>query len=408
MDLHIRNLMKKKVSMGAYELKVSDLLLLSVLTLLAVSVRIMMRTFVAQDWTDYWEIWFTELRTGGFKALATDFYDYAPPIVYLLYLFTLLPINAMTAYKGFCCVLDFFGAAVIAMMVWECTRSRTKAYLSYGMFLFLPTVILDAAVWCQCDMIYTLPVLCSVYFLLKDKKWTAMWFYGAAFAIKLQTLFIFPFLVILWVKKKLDLKHFITLPVMYLIGIFPAWLAGRPFKDLLLIYVLQGGQDRWSLSMKFPNIYQIIGDNFFLDEYVGAGMYLILGILMIVMFYMAYQNVPVTKKYVLLLIVFYGTLATYFLPHMHERYLYLTDAFLLVYVMVHTKRFPLFIATSFLTVVGYAHYLTKNDPHVAYGVLSFIQLLVIIQIGLDLYHYPNDPEHVFLTALKKKGDLCDG
>ena len=104
--------------------------------------------------------------------------------------------------------------------------------------------------------------------------------------------------------------------------------------ELLGIYAFQGGKDRWSLSIKFPNIYQIIGNNFFLDEYVKAGMLLILGILMLVMCYMAYQKIRITKEFVILLVVFFGMLTTYFIPHMHERYLYLTDAFLLIYTLI--------------------------------------------------------------------------
>lgn len=379
--------MKKKVS-------ASELLFPAVLTLLAVGVRIFVRSFVAEDWSVYWSHWLSELEAGGFRALADDFYDYAPPVMYILYLITLLPINAMTAFKGLCCLLEFAGAAVIAGMVKECTGSRKKAQLAYGIFLFLPTVILNASVWSQCDIIYTLLILCSVYFLMKDKTWTGMWFYSAAFAVKLQTLFIFPFLVILWVRKRVDLKHFITIPVMYLLGILPAWLAGRPFGELIGIYAFQGSKDRWSLSIKFPNIYQIIGNNYFLDEYVGAGMYLILGILMLVLFYMAYRRVRVTKEYVVLMVLFFGMLTTYFIPHMHERYLYLTDAFLIVYVMIRMKRFPLLIGASFVTVVGYAQYLTKNEPNVSYGVLAFLQLGILIQIGLDLYHYLYAPENV--------------
>ena len=221
-----------------------------------------------------------------------------------------------------------------------------------------------------------------------------MWFYGAAFAFKLQTLFIFPFLVILWVRKRVDLKHFITIPVMYFAGILPAWIAGRPFMELLGIYAFQGGKDRWSLSIKFPNIYQIIGNNYFLDEYVGAGMYLILGILMMVLFYMAYQKVRVTKSFVILMVIFFGMLTTYFLPHMHERYLYLTDAFLLVYAFMNTRRFHVFIAAAFVTVAGYGEYLTKNPTPVAYGVFAFIQLLILVQMGLDVYHYLHDPANL--------------
>lgn len=394
MDRCVRNLLNRKISIGKYEIAASEALFLAALTLLAAAVRVAVRSFIAEDWSVYWSAWLSELETKGFRALAGDFYDYAPPTMYILYLVTLLPVNSMTAFKGLCCLLDFAGAVVTGGIVKECTGSAGKARLAYGIFLFLPTVILNASVWSQCDIIYTLLILCSVYFLLKNRTWTGMWFYGAAFAFKLQTLFIFPFLVILWVRRRVDLKHFITIPVMYLAGILPAWLAGRPFSELLGIYAFQGGKDRWSLSIKFPNIYQIIGNNYFLDEYVGAGMYLILGILMMVMFYIAYRKVRVTKETVILLILFFGLLTTYFIPHMHERYLYVTDAFLLVYGLMRVKRFPWFLASAFLGVVGYAEYLSKNSALVSYGVLAWIQLALLVVIGLDLYRHLHDPEQM--------------
>ena len=254
MDAYIRKLLKKEQS---------EFWLVVVLTLLAIAVRVLVRSFVAEDWSVYWSNWLLQFQEGGFRALKDDFYDYAPPVMYLLYLITRLPLNPMTAFKGICCLLEILGAFVIAKIVLLCTKSQKKAVFSYGIFLFWPTVILNAAVWSQCDIIYTLLILCSVYFLLKDKTWTGMWFYGAAFAVKLQTLFIFPFLVILWVHRKIKIKHFVTIPVMYLLGILPAWIAGRPFLELLGIYAFQGGKDRWSLSIKFPNIYQIIGNNYF-------------------------------------------------------------------------------------------------------------------------------------------------
>ena len=394
MDRYMRNLLGRKISFGKQEARASEWLFLAALTVLAVALRISVRSFVADDWSTYWSAWLAELETNGFKALAGNFYDYAPPVMYILYLITLLPINAMTAFKGLCCLLELIGAAVIAGIVKECTGSKKKAHLSYGIFLFLPTVILNASVWSQCDIIYTLLILCSAYFLLKNRTWTGMWFYGAAFAVKLQTLFIFPLLVILWVRKRLGLKHFITIPVMYLLGILPAWIAGRPFMELIGIYAFQGSKDRWSLSIKFPNIYQIIGNNYFLDEYVGAGMYLILGILMMVMFYMAYRKVRVTKEMVILMVVFFFFFSTYFIPHMHERYLYVTDAFLLIYVLIRVKRFPWFVASAFIGVMGYAEYLSKNPPAISYGVLAWAQLALLVRIGLDLYRYLHNPEYV--------------
>ena len=156
MDQYVRGLLDRKVSFGKHEAKVSEWLFLAALTALAAALRISVRSFIADDWSTYWSAWLAELETDGFKALAGNFYDYAPPVMYILYLITLLPINAMTAFKGLCCLLELAGAAVIAGIVKECTGSAQKARLSYGIFLFLPTVILNASVWSQCDIIYTL------------------------------------------------------------------------------------------------------------------------------------------------------------------------------------------------------------------------------------------------------------
>ena len=180
MDRYMRNLLGRKISFGKHEARASEWLFLAALTVLAVALRISVRSFVADDWSTYWSAWLAELETNGFKALAGNFYDYAPPVMYILYLITLLPINAMTAFKGLCCLLELIGAAVIAGIVKECTGSKKKAHLSYGIFLFLPTVILNASVWSQCDIIYTLLILCSAYFLLKNRTWTLSKIIGEA------------------------------------------------------------------------------------------------------------------------------------------------------------------------------------------------------------------------------------
>ena len=135
-------------------------------------------------------------------------------------------------------------------------------------------------------------------------------------------------------------------------------------------------------------------------------MYLILGILMMVMFYMAYRKVRVTKEMVILMVVFFGILTTYFIPHMHERYLYVTDAFLLIYVLIRVKRFPWFVASAFIGVMGYAEYLSKNPPAISYGVLAWAQLALLVRIGLDLYHYLHNPEYVLpADAEEERGIL---
>jgi len=42
-------------------------------------------------------------------------------------------------------------------------------YLSFGILLLIPTVILNGSVWGQCDIIYTAFVIASIYYILREK-----------------------------------------------------------------------------------------------------------------------------------------------------------------------------------------------------------------------------------------------
>ena len=94
MDRYVRNLLSRKISFGKQETRVSEWLFLAALTMLAVALRISVRSFVADDWSVYWSAWLAELEADGFKAVAGNFYDYAPPVMYILYLITRIVLSA--------------------------------------------------------------------------------------------------------------------------------------------------------------------------------------------------------------------------------------------------------------------------------------------------------------------------
>lgn len=393
-----------------YQLDFTDVGFIALLTILGMAIRLQLRTVTTVDWTMYWDPWLTILKEQGFGALATDFYDYAPPFVYILWLISILPINSMTAYKGICIVVDFLAAIVMGKIVWEGTGSRVKSIAAYGLFLIVPTIWANSALWAQCDIIFMTFVMLCIYELFRDKPGRAMFFYGIAFAFKLQSLFIFPFLVILWVNKKVKLQHFLWIPVMYFLGILPAWIAGRPLSELIAIYAAQGAQDVWSLSIKWPNIYQIIGNQFFLLEYAEAGMWLILGILMCVMFWMAQKRYRITKEFIVQLALFFAILCPYVLPHMHERYGCLADILAIIYALMNRKRFfvPIVqIAMSFNSYMAYLSHLGADEPPMYYGVWALIGLGLLVIVGLDLYRYFADPKNQTGESCHSKAVLME-
>ena len=373
-----------------------DLCYLAALTLIGLGIRVILRVVITDDWLMYWDPWISDLKEMGFSYLATDRYDYTPTFVYILWAISRLPINPMTAYKGLHCVVDFVAAGILGKMIWKVTGSKRKGILSYGLFLIVPTIWANSALWAQCDIIFMTFLLLCFYYLFEDRPCKAMFFYGMAFVFKLQSLFIFPFLVILWVNKKVDLKHFLWIPALYFLSIVPAWIAGRPLMDLINIYMAQGAQDVWSLSIKWPNIYQIIGNQFFLLEYASAGTWLILGILMVILYAMAQKRYRITNEFIVQMALFFAILTPWFLPHMHERYGCVADILAIIYAMMNTKKFyfPLVqILVSFNSYMAYLSHLGSDEPTIYYGVWAIAELGLLVLVGLDIWHYMRNPEN---------------
>lgn len=372
--------------------ELSDILLIVGVTILSVLIRISVKHVVTGDWTAWWDLWFAELYKGGFRAIAGDWYDYAPPFVYLLWMITLLPVNCMTGFKVMMSGFDFMAAIVGALIIYEITKSKTKSLITYAVFMLSPVFIVNSTLWAQCDMLPMFWVMLCVYFIMKDKPSLGMFFFGVAFAFKLQPLWLAPMLIILWLNKKVKIQHFLWLPVNYFIGIIPAWIAGKPLWECLNVYLSQTTEEMWALVLKYCNIYYWIGTDKFIHEYHSAGIWLTLGVFMIVLYYMGRKKLKITKEFVLLLGGFFGLLAPFFLPHMHERYSFFAEVFLLLYTIVKPGKFYLFVLQSLVAFMGYSVFLVK-DWTLPLDYMPFITLAVLVGTGYEVFKYMNDPKY---------------
>ena len=372
--------------------EISDILLVLGVTILSVLIRLEVRHVVSGDWTTWWELWFAELYQGGFKALGGDWYDYAPPFVYLLWIISVLPINSMTGFKLMMSCFDFAAAIVAALIIYEVTKNRTKSLITYAIFFLSPVFIVNSTLWAQCDMLVMFWVLLCTYFFVKNRPSLAMFFFGVAFAFKLQPLWLAPMLVILWVNKKVDLKHFLWLPVCYFIGIIPAWIVGRPLGELLTIYISQTEAESWSLALKYSNLYYLIGETSFIEEYHSAGVWLSFAVFMIVLYYIGRKQLKINAEFILLLGGFVGLLAPFFLPQMHERYSFFAEAFLILYVILKPKKFYLPVFQSLTSFMGYSIFIAQ-DWTLPIQYMPFITLTVLFLTGYEVYKYINHPEN---------------
>ncbi|MBA4686686.1 MAG: hypothetical protein H2184_05985 [Candidatus Galacturonibacter soehngenii] len=386
MDNYLINLLHKEYKIGKMKLTFLHILFVIGITFTTLMMRYCLRDNETWDYFASWKPWVEKMREmGGFKGLSGDFYDYTPPYIALILLLSYLPMNLLYSIKMVSVIFDIIMSVISGIIIYDITKNRTKAIGIYSIMMLLPTVANNSALWAQCDVIYTTAILCAIYNLMNDKPAKGMFFYGIAFALKLQSLFVFPALIILWALKKIDLKHFLFMPLMYFIGILPAWFAGRPLKDLLLIYARQAAESP-QLSLGYPNIYQIIGTTDFINVYPTTAIWLTLGFMMVCMYYIARTKVEVSKVFVIKIFMLFGLISMCFLPFMHERYAYVIDILTVIFGFIYIKKFYIPLLQILISFSAYSIILSAyvNVPVIIY---SFASLFLIYDIGMQIYRY---------------------
>lgn len=381
----------KEFQIKKIRIRILDVLLFLLFTVGAVWMRYALRNVVAGDYKMFFEPWVATLREagGGIRGLAAEFeyVDYTTPYLFILSCISICPfLNTLLLMKMVSVFFDFVAAFAVMAIIYDRKKSLTYGIIGYGIFLMAPTILTNGAMWAQCDIIFTSFILWSVYFLLKDKPVPAMAFYGIAFAFKLQTLFLAPLYVILWMKGKVKLKHFLFLPLMYFIGIIPSLIAGKSLWELISVYFFQanGAMDIYALSHKFPNIYQLIGTDTFLFEYADAGIWLTLGALMLFLYTFARLEYEWDPVLMLRMGMFLTMTVVFFLPHMHERYAILVDVLAILYVFFDSRGFYVPVITLLCSFAGYTIYLAGSNMVPLY-IYTILFLFLMTDHGVFLY-----------------------
>lgn len=401
-DQFLRGLVTKKFKIKKFEIGFLDLLLIIFATVFGCAIRYALRNVVAGDYKMFFEPWVATLREagGGFQGLSAEFeyVDYTTPYLLILSFISICPFfNTLILMKMVSIFFDFVAAIAVGFIVYEMTDKKQSGYMAYAVMLFVPTIVANGAMWAQCDIIFTSFVMLSLLFMLKDKPRASLIFYGIAFAFKLQTLFIAPLYVLLWVKKKMKIQHFLWIPIMYFIGIIPSWIAGKNLWDLLTVYLFQanGEMDIYKLSHKFPNVYQIIGTDSFLREYADAGIYFTLAVLMVLMYYIARKNFTFTKDLIIRMGMFFVMVVVFFLPHMHERYGILADVLSVIVAFSNPRKFYVPLIAIGCSFAGYTMYLAQQTV-IPLSVYAILYAGLMIDLGIGIY-----------KEINQKGEVAD-
>lgn len=369
--------------------RLQDLLFVTLCVAMALALRLALFPYETYDSRNFLGPWYDHLRQNGFQGFKTGFSDYTPPYLYLLWLATYVPLPKLYAIKSVSLLGDFALAFVVLLVVRLKYDRRPVWLAAFAAVLFAPTIFFNSALWGQCDAIYTTFLLAALYCLLKHWAGRALLFFSIALAFKLQALFLLPLFFVLWAKGELSLKYFLLIPAVYVTLCLPAFLAGRPFYDLLTIYVAQTNTYP-RLTSSAPNLYQWLPDN--PEAFGRAGLVFAVTLVGFLSYACLKSEARWGKHLIIRLALASALLVPFALPYMHERYFYAADCIAIVYGFYFPRRFYVPLAVITISLFSYFPFLFNDMtviklPYLAL-LLAIVLIIVLVDLAKDLYRNP--------------------
>ena len=346
---------------------------------LALVIRASLLDFQSGDYLTFLAPWTQFFRdNGGFAALRYSLGNYNPPYMYFLALFSYFDISELYLIKLLSVLFDVLLAWACMKLLGLYTGSRAKLLGVFFAVLFLPTVVINGAYWAQCDSIYAFFGIYALYLGLRGRGCASMVSLAACFAFKLQAVFIIPVFFILLLAKKLRWRQLLVFPAAYIVFMLPALLAGRPFIETMTLYFAQAGTVGDAMNYNAPSLtsmFQWSGNT------EGPSMLLIAAAFALVLASYAVAAVKRSSLDDTVILGFALLLAMgipYLLPHMHDRYFFISGVLALVLAFRDWRFFPVPLLAELASLHCYYAYFVRYylvQPRIG-GVFMLVALML--------------------------------
>ncbi|MBQ9375741.1 MAG: glycosyltransferase family 39 protein [Ruminococcus sp.] len=350
----------ENIKQAVKRINYDSIVFIALITVFALIARVCLFPKESGDYHQFLLPWYNQLKdNGGIAAIGMNIGDYMPTYYYIMAILTYLPLSPLVAIKLVSCIADVILAIMMYKTVKHLTNSKNKSLVAYAVTLFLPSVILNSSAWGQCDSIYTLFIVLSLYSVLRGKSWRCMLYFSIAFMFKIQAVFFAPVILILLMKRKINTTFVLAFPLVYFVTIMPAVMAGANFLHLLTVYFRQAGQYKL-LNMYIQNAWSILFE-VTSPELSKAGVYFAGGIVLIAIFLVFRSKIELTNKNIVTLSALFVLLVPFVLPHMHERYYYPATIMALLFVMINPKKIWTLLIMEFCLFQAEAHNLFGKE-----------------------------------------------
>ncbi len=360
--------------------------LFAAVTALGVGLRLCGIDYLSDDYNSFLLPWWQVIEAYGADGLSMQVGNYNIPYQILIYVFTQLPLGPLYSYKLLSIIFDVILAFAAALLVKDfCTNNvRVKCLLAYSIVFCSIIVIFNSGFWGQCDSIYTSFVLLAIHFLRKEKNVLSFIMLGLAFAFKLQFVFILPLFLFYYVlTRKVSILHFLIVPATNIVVCLPAIIMGRSIVDTFAIYFGQMETSLW-LHMNFPSIWAFVVTPFSpsgFDYLKNFSILLTFAVLLVTLVMMMYKKADIRKpENFMLTAIFTVFTCVIFLSSMHERYAYMLEILLIIYLMMNKKSLWICLACHLVTLRGYSYYLWQYEP-VTINIAALVYFAVYVYVA---------------------------
>ena len=371
-----------------------------VLVPLAFVLRYCVMTYETLDYQDWLRVWMDALRQAGpWKGLGQEIWscNYNVPYLYFLSLFTLSDIYDLYLVKLLSIFFDVVMAWALMRLVGVLTGSETKKLYAFVLTLWLPSVVLNGALWGQCDVIYAAFAVLAVYLALDDRPGLSVAAIALSVSFKLQGIFLLPVYFLFLVTGKIKWRHVPIFPAVYIASILPAVFAGRGFWELLTLYVRNTGTIGDGLNYNSSSLYALF-DFTHMDNAAAARIGIVLAAVFccgVYALFLLRRKRAGQKQALFGACLLFAIGVPFFLPHMHDRYFFIADMLSVALAIVEPKLLLTAVCVNFGSLLGYYAYLKMRFLlPMKYGGAAML-LALLLTAGYTVYQlWKNDPAPV--------------
>jgi len=254
-----------------------------------------------------------------------------------------------------------------------------------------PTMLMNAGLWAQCDATFAMFTLWGLYMLLTDKPLRGCILWGLALGTKLQSAFLFPLLIVLFMNRRVSLGHLLAFFGTWFLSQIAFVIDGQGVTAMFNRYAgqIDMAKEAIGLADNAPGVYELMTVAS-VREFSGMGLCLGVAAALLVVCALLRSRRAITNEILLLASLLLACGLPLILPQMNARMLYLAG--MLAFCCAgNARRFAVALVLEIVSLCSYMQAIFGLTI-IPMNVLSLMAIGAAVIVALELAGMLAKPE----------------